>query len=238
MKIGILVAQPVFKDLETRYGSFAERFTNLLKGADSRARIQIFRILEDEWPAGPADCDAFLITGSFHGVYDPEPWIPRLAEFIRRCEQDKVKLAGICFGHQIIAHALGGCAHKSRKGWGVGNQTFHIERAFPWMRPGRKKVSLLYFHQDQVVALPPGSVNIGGDEFCPYRMFVVNDHILAIQGHPEFDAAFERALLDLKKGGIPPEVYKAAMASLNKKDDSSTIARWTINFFKAKIRPD
>jgi GMP synthase-like glutamine amidotransferase len=64
--------------------------------------------MEDEYPLNPLLYDAFLLTGSRHSVYEELEWIVKLKQFIRNIDPLPVKVIGICFGHQIIAEALGG----------------------------------------------------------------------------------------------------------------------------------
>ena len=66
-------------------------------------------------PASPAQADAWLVTGSRHGVYDALPWIEPLKAFLRACVAARIPVVGVCFGHQILAEALGGRAVKSDK---------------------------------------------------------------------------------------------------------------------------
>ena len=68
--------------------------------------------------------DAFLITGSPAGVYEPRPWIKPLMDFIRSA--DGAKMVGVCFGHQVMAEALGGHVQKSAKGWSAGLHRYRI----------------------------------------------------------------------------------------------------------------
>jgi GMP synthase-like glutamine amidotransferase len=231
MKIGILLTQPAIPERDKIFGTFADMFKTFLLSADNSLSFTVYDILHDEWPESLSECDGWLITGSMHDAYGNLPWITRLKDFIVRCNIEKSKLIGICFGHQIIAEALGGKVEKAAQGWGVGVHEFNIEYSFPWMKPSLSKISLLYSHQDQVVRMPHNATLIGGDPFCPHRMFTVEDHILAIQGHPEFSSEFEAFLLESKKNNIPSEVYNRAVESLSNHIDNTTIAKWMVKFY-------
>jgi GMP synthase-like glutamine amidotransferase len=146
-------------------------------------------------------------------------------------------MLGICFGHQVLAHALGGRAEKSRKGYGVGVHTIAMHQRKPWMQPFLKEVSLLYSHQDQVVVLPPGADLLGGNEFCPNAMFSIGDTVLGIQGHPEFEPAYEKAIMDLRVEIIGRERYQKAVASLIRPADEETAGKWMVNFLSGAVRP-
>jgi GMP synthase-like glutamine amidotransferase len=91
-----------------------------------------------DFPKDIHDCDGWLITGSRFGAYEDHPFIPPLEDFIRAAYAAHVPVVGICFGHQIIAQAMGGKVEKYAGGWSVGpteynfgDQTYDAERLAP-----------------------------------------------------------------------------------------------------------
>ena len=161
MKIGILETGEVHPDLKARHGDYPAMFQRLLGAVDPSLEFATVRVVAGEMPAAPGQADAWLVTGSRHGVYDDLPWIEPLKAFLRACVAARVPVVGICFGHQILAEALGGRAVKSDRGWGLGVQDYEVVARPGWMAdlPDRFAVSAL--HQDQVVALPPGRDGAG-----------------------------------------------------------------------------
>ncbi|MBX3015364.1 MAG: hypothetical protein KF832_27840 [Caldilineaceae bacterium] len=193
-----------------------------------------YRVTEGEFPQDLHDCDAYLITGSPQGVYDPDPWIAALITFVQQSYAAGQKLVGICFGHQLLAHALGGHAEKSERGWGMGLRRFALSSTPPWMTPSLAQAQLYFCHQDQVVRLPKRAVRLAGDSFCPNTIFVMGDQVLGIQGHPEFSAAFMQTLIDVLGAKAGAEVAQRAMASLQEgSPDGATAAQWILNFLQA-----
>ncbi|MCP4284122.1 MAG: GMP synthase, partial [Gammaproteobacteria bacterium] len=149
------------------------------------------------------------------------------------CYQAGKKLVGICFGHQILAHALGGHAEKSEKGWGLGLKTFDVTTPKPWMGDPPASCALYFIHQDQVMRLPPEAEHLGGNDFCPNAFFVIGDRVLGIQGHPEFTTGMMQDLLPLveDRAGITPQVYSAAVqATAHGTPDNQLVAQWVVNF--------
>src|SRR4051812_40492473 len=115
VKLAILETGHPPGDLADRFGDYPQMFARMLGG---EFEIESFDVAAGSLPSDPAAHGAHLITGSPAGVYDPLPWIAPLREFIRSAETSK--MVGICFGHQVMADALGGHVEKSDKGWGAG----------------------------------------------------------------------------------------------------------------------
>ena len=145
MKLAILETGRPPAALVERFGDYPAMFERML--GDGFA-IDRFDVAAGELPADPPAYDAYLITGSPAGVYDPLPWIEPLKDFLRAAKDRK--LVGICFGHQIMAEAFGGQVEKSAKGWGIGLQSYAIVRVEPWMDEVAT-IAVPASHQDQVV---------------------------------------------------------------------------------------
>ena len=221
MKIGIL------HDVHTG----PEEFIPLFHSINAPFDFDVYEVSNGNFPESPEVCDAFLVSGSTKGVYDTDPWIGELSEFIKRSYKAQRKLVGICFGHQVIAHALGGHASKSEKGWGLGLKEFIITKRKSWMVPGLDSCRLYFTHGDQVMRLPPGAELLGTSDFCPNNIFCIRNTVLGIQGHPEHTLKRMYKILELLKEKISIESQKVARNSLNSsKPDSEIVARWILNF--------
>jgi GMP synthase-like glutamine amidotransferase len=232
VKIGILEADRLSEALRRQYGSYGDMFQNLLLSVDNRLALPRYQVTESDYPENIDDCDAYLITGSNAGVYDDEPWIRRLQDYVITLAGRQKKLIGICFGHQLIAQALGGHAEKSEKGWGVGLAASTVYAAKPWMDPVKETFALLTSHQDQVTALPPHAELIAGNDFCSYASYQIGDHILTFQGHPEFTPEYARQRMHDRREIIGAQRYQQGMASLSQTADHPVVATWIINFVR------
>ena len=215
-------------------GNFQEKYNELIlkfvQNIFPERKICHYKIAFGEWPKSVEECQAWFVTGSAKGAYDVDQWISQLKNLISELNKKKIKLIGICFGHQIIAESLGGRVEKSSKGWGVGVKNFQIIKINSWMNPEYKNISLLFSHQDQVVQLPPGAILLAQDQFCENQMVQIGDHILTFQGHPEFDVEFAKARLISRKDKMPIDTYNVAMNSLHDSTDSKIVMKWIRNF--------
>jgi GMP synthase (glutamine-hydrolysing) len=223
MKIGILQTGLSPDELREDLGDYNDMFQILL--ADQGFEFQTWRVLEMEFPNSTDDADGWLITGSRHGAYEDHSWIPLLEDFIRDSVTVKKPLVGVCFGHQIIAQALGGKVEKYKDGWAVGRQVYDF---------GGVEIPLNAWHQDQVTEVPPGATVLASNDFCANAALVYGDRALTYQPHPEFGPDFIEGLaLTRGKGIVPQEQLDAAIEKLELPISSDTIADQIADFFRA-----
>jgi GMP synthase-like glutamine amidotransferase len=228
MKVAILETGRPPGRLADEFGDYPAMFGELL---GSGFEIESFDVQKGELPE-PGAHHALLISGSPAGVYDPLPWIAPLQDFIRAADQ--AKMVGICFGHQVMAEALGGHVEKSDKGWGVGLHRYEIRYREPWM-DGATSVALPASHQDQVVVQPPGTKVTLESNFTPYAGLAWTDRpAISFQFHPEFSPAFAKALIEQRYDRVPDP--DAAIASLDAPNDNELVGRWIRNFLAGEPR--
>lgn len=211
-------------------------FERLLGPLLPDARFATYRVYDGVYPAALTDCEAYIISGSRSSVYDPEPWILRLTAYVRAIYAAERRMIGVCFGHQLLAHALGGRTERAVQGWGVGRHRNEILAAADWMDPAPGEFALYFSHRDQVTALPPGSRLLARNGHCPHAMFELGGRCLGIQGHPEFTAAFARDLLLAKDPPPPAPVIEAALPTYEAPVDAELVAAWMAGFLRTAGR--
>ena len=232
-RVAILQTGVNNSELPAHYPDYPGMFRSLIGKAQSNPLIELisFPVLEGPFFPNIKRFDGFIITGSASGVYENKQWMKKLFSFIRVVHSERKKLAGFCFGHQAIALALGGEVVKSKKGWGAGIKKHCIYNSKEWMRPQLDKLQLIYMHQDQVVKLPSSAVLLSGDDFCPFSAFTIDDHIMSMQGHPEFSRKFVKDLIKLRAKNIGYERTNTALDSLSDQHDGAVVGEWIVNFF-------
>ena len=239
MHIGILETGRPSDDLMAVHKDYPFMCQRLLEDTGQALEFSRFAVLDGEFPSNPSQCDAWLITGSKFGVYEDHDWIGKLKEFLRRAYDRDVPIVGICFGHQILAEALGGRVVKSDKGWGVGIHDYPIAEKRDWMTGAKDMLSIQAYHQDQIVDLPEEAKVLAGTDFCPNAMLVYGNKALSFQGHPEFREDYATDLIKARRGTLLQEdVADRALETVGNPNDSSLVARWIMAFLAQSARAD
>lgn len=225
MKIGILQAGHVSRELREKHGEFSNMFEDLL--AEHEFTFETYNVVDDAFPKSIDCADGWLVTGSAHGVYEPLPWITKLEHFLHDAYFQDIPIVGICFGHQILAKALGGEVEKFNEGWAIGNQTYE-------MLKDQEPNNIIAWHQDQVTVLPPNSKAIGNSDFCKNAFIIYGRSAYTIQAHPEFLTEFGEDLTRLRKKLLPKKLILDAETSFKKPLSTKKMANQIASFFKTQ----
>ena len=214
MRIGIRQTGHSPDEVRDELGDYGQMFTRLLDGYGYD--FTTYSVVDGDFPSGPDAADGWLITGSKHGAYEDHDWIAPLEALIRQIRDAGRPLVGVCFGHQIIAQALGGKVAKFDGGWAVGRQTYDIDG---------EQIALNAWHQDQVVELPEGARVFASNDFCANAGFMIGDRIMTIQPHPEFTAKMIDALIQHRgRGNVSDDILNAAQDNLSQPVDAPAFA--------------
>ncbi|MGL3213701.1 type 1 glutamine amidotransferase [Bradyrhizobium sp. BR 1433] len=221
-RITIIETGLVNPQARERHGSYPQMFQRMVATADPSVGCDVVSLANGETLPDPVALDAILITGSAAGVYDDVAWIAPLEAFVRTAHDKRIPTVGVCFGHQLIAQALGGTVRKSEKGWGIGR---HVYRIAPdnGLIDG-ETIAVACSHQDQVVDPPASARTILSSGFTPHAaLLYANGTTLSVQPHPEFTADYADALCDLHRGRAPDALIEAAKTSLTEPLDHATL---------------
>lgn len=224
MKIGILQTGHSPDETQEKHGNYDQFFTKYL--ANRGFEFENYAVLEGVFPAGPEAADGWLITGSRFGVYEDHDWIAPLEELLRAAYAKGVPIVGICFGHQILAQALGGKVEKFEGGWSVGPQKYSSDIF--------GEQNIVAWHQDQITRRPKEATVVGTSDFCENAFLAYGDKALTIQPHPEFSGEFLTDLLATRGKNLPVDIHDDAAKRAQEPLTSDAFANHIEQFFKAK----
>jgi GMP synthase (glutamine-hydrolysing) len=222
MKIGILQSGHSPDALIDKTGNYGDLFTAML--ADDGLTFEIFSVVDGKFPSNAEAAEGWLITGSRYGAYEDHDWIPPLEDLIRDIHARALPMIGVCFGHQIIAQALGGKVEKFKGGWAVGRTEYDM---------GGQTLAVNAWHQDQVTRRPDEARVLACNDFCENAVLAYGDTIWTIQPHPEMSSEFVDGLIRFRgRGLVPDALLDAALARIDQPNNNADIAALMIDFFK------
>lgn len=229
MRIAILETGYPPTHLVAEHGTYPDMLRRFLgDGFD----YQTFDVQEAPPPADPEAFQAAVVLGSPSGVYDGDPWIARLLDWLRDA-RGRTRLVGVCFGHQAMAQAFGGEVRKADVGWGLGLHGYDVVSPEPWMGEEVARVALPVSHQDQVVVTPPGARVVARSDFTPNAILAYADHpAISFQCHPEFTTAYAQALAERRRGQVPDALIAAAKSDLQTPNDTQKVVGWVDRFVR------
>ena len=226
MKTGLFICDHVNQEFQAEFGDYPDMFAALFPELE----FKLYEASKGEFPENLDECDLYMATGSRLSVYDDVPWISELKATIKRIHDQQKKFVGFCFGHQLMAEALGGRVAKSPNGWTVGVHRFVVSKQQAWMEPFQPAFNLLMMCQDQVLDLPEGARLLAGNAQCPVGMFQVGEHMLGIQAHPEYPKAYDQMFMETRIDRMGEDVVKKGIASLELEVHQALVRSWVLEF--------
>lgn len=235
MRLTIVQTGDVPKPLRPDFGPYHSMFERMFDSTGTAFDYDVVVVDANQTLPDPARLEGIVLTGSPAGVYEDHDWLPPLRNFIRAAYESKTPMLGICFGHQIMADALGGDVQKSQKGWGLGRHTYRVTGRPDFMADAPDAVSIACSHQDQVIVPPAEAEIILASDFTPNAgLFYKSGKALSFQPHPEFLDDYALALVELRRGKAPEDVVADGVASFAKPSDSANVANYIGKFFSGE----
>ncbi|KAK4237794.1 glutamine amidotransferase class-I [Achaetomium macrosporum] len=244
IRLAILVTDEPLPSVVAKLGRFDAIFTSLFRAAcesldpPEPLESQLALTAHDVVGAGdaaypdPDTIDAVLITGSRYSAYADDDWIVRLTAYTRRLlDEGRVRVIGVCFGHQIVARALGAEVARSPLGWELSVTELELteegKRVF-----GADSLKIYQTHHDAVLAYPPSVIPLARTELCPTQGMYVPRRLITVQGHPEFSQFMMTEMLRVRHaaGIIPDGPFEDAMRRATDKHDGVAIGRAFLRF--------
>lgn len=177
------------------FGDFDRWFLN---GLSPMLERQVVEVTRQPVPGDPDHWDGIVVTGSPAMVSDREPWSEATSAWLAKAVDQGVPVLGVCYGHQLLAHALGGKVGFHPNGRESGTHQVHLhdtasaDPLFAGM-PATFKAQLT--HRQSVLELPAAAVLLASNDFEPHQAFRVGPCAWGVQFHPEFTADVMRAYL-------------------------------------------
>lgn len=232
----ILVVQtgdPV-PSVEARRGPFAQMIRDVI-GPLWQGEYAVADVRTSPPPATLEGVAAVVITGSSANVPDREPWMLRTEAWLRDVVGADVPVFGICFGHQILAQALGGEVIRNPRGREIGTKTIARRADDPIFEGLPSEIVANVTHVDTVGRLPPNAVSLASSPLEDNHAIRFTETCYGVQFHPEIDADIMRGYIEtraeiLASEGIDP---KALSASVTNGDMGTETLR---NFIRAFVR--
>lgn len=236
MRLATFVTNTDYSDFAMARPLDDEKFADLIALARPDWEVTAFWACKGVFPTDPTTFDGAMITGSPASVHDETPWMVALQAEIRRLVANGTPLFGACFGHQIIAKALGAPIVRNPGGWAHG--LINMTRVSNPLWAGRQRQLSLYgSHIEQVAALPSGAVPVFQSPGCPIAGFAVGRTVFTVQHHPEMTKAFMADLIEEYEDVVGPEISDRARASLARGDaDQHAFASEIAAFFEQGAR--
>lgn len=234
MRLGLLLVGHVAATSTHLAGDYPELFSSLL---DPDVELVRYDLDREHFPDSGRECDGWMLSPSRCSVYDPHPWIASAEDLLRELLATERPYVGVCFGHQLVAQALGAPVARATDGWQVGVHDYEIVANRPWMVPPRASVALIASHEDQVLAIPDGAELLARTERCPIAGLTIGERAWTIQPHPEFGPDLADDLLGRRVELIGAAKVAAARSTLDRPLDRFVVARWIREFFATVQMP-
>jgi GMP synthase (glutamine-hydrolysing) len=219
----ILVAGNTVPALAERRGEFATWIRDGVGDAWAGDWIEVDIRTDAPLPA-VGDVDGFFITGSSSSVTERAPWMLRAEGYIREIDAAGTPLLGICFGHQLIAQALGGDVQKNPRGREIGTVQVNVTESDPLFGGEPREIDANASHVDSVAKVPERARVLASTSLDPVAAFAVGDAIRAVQFHPEFDGDVMRGYLTARAHLVRGEGLDADAILANAKDAPQALA--------------
>ena len=231
MKLTIVQTGAVPAPLQPHFVEYPRMFERMFDQTGMAFSYEVVDAVSVQALPDPAALEGIVITGSPAGVYEDHAWLPPLRNFIRAAYATGTPMLGICFGHQIMADALGGDVRKSDKGWGLGRHRYSVRQRPAFMADAPETLTVACSHQDQVLVPPAEAEVILGSDFAPNAgLLYRSGRALSFQPHPEFEDDYAQALVELRRGKADDATVDAAMASFAQPSDSGRLSGYIARF--------
>ncbi len=230
-RVGLLLVGHVAESGQPIAGDYPQLFANVLAG--SGIELVRYDLDQQHFPGTVDECDGWLVSPSRCSVYDGHAWITQAEDLLRELLARERPYVGICFGHQLVAQALGAPVARAADGWQVGVHDYEVVDQQPWMVPMHSTLALIASHEDQVMEIPAGTELLARSVGCPIAGLTIGERAWTLQPHPEFVPDLADHLLAQRVDLIGAEKVSIARATLGRPLNRLDVGRWIARFFES-----
>ncbi|MDR7093215.1 glutamine amidotransferase [Hydrogenophaga laconesensis] len=198
----IVAAGKTFPDLCQQEGDFSDWIE---RGLGEGVAVRHVDAHETGTYPEPHELAGVVVSGSHDMVSDRQPWSERLGQWMKRCVDADVPVLGICYGHQLLAHAMGGQVGNLPNGPEVGTQDIRLNHAAQedeLLGHLPKSFPAQLVHYQSALSLPPGAVLLASSTAEPHQAFRVGRRGWGVQFHPEFSPTAMRGYIGRMTGSL------------------------------------
>lgn len=212
----IIKTGSTFDDLAENRGDFEDWISS---GINVPAElVRVYDVLRGKPLPPPRSIGGAIITGSHAMVTDRAEWSERTAAWLSEAVSAETPILGICYGHQLLAHALGGIVDDNPSGREMGTLEITLSREAhddPLFHGLRSQFMAQISHVQSALTLPSEAVLLGSSDLDPHQAFSVGNCAWGVQFHPEFDAQITTAYIgrrshELRDSGLDPDLLMSA----------------------------
>ncbi|KAG9237811.1 class I glutamine amidotransferase-like protein [Amylocarpus encephaloides] len=243
LRIAILECDTPMDSVRERAGGYGSIFSRLLRaGADSLKypglsstegmQLSSFDVVTKQEYPKLEDVDGILISGSKHNSFDNDPWILKLVEFTKEVlGQERVRVVGVCFGHQIVGRAMRAKVVRSEKGWEISVMAIDLTKKGQEIF-GQPSLALHQMHRDIIYECPPEVERLAYTDKCAVHGMYVPRRLITVQGHPEFTGDIMKDILVArhKQGLFDDALFEDALGRFDEDHDGVVTATAFLKF--------
>lgn len=205
-RIGLLMVGWTLPPIRERYGDFDQWF---IARSRTAARFHTHHIHNGDPLPSPEESDGWIITGSPRSVYDQLPWLAAAKKALVLAVESDHPILGVCFGHQLLAAAIGSDVGPNPQGWEMGQTTISLLEQgaqSPLFAGMDSPFKAFATHRDVVHSLPDQVRPLASNDMG-LQAFQAGERAFGVQFHPEFTADITRMYMQLR-----PEAVSADLA--------------------------
>jgi GMP synthase (glutamine-hydrolysing) len=200
----ILKTGDTLPDVSVRRGDFDLWIREGLALSD--VRVETVCVFRDEPLPSPQSVAGVVVTGSAAMVSERAGWSERSAAWLAEAVASGTWILGICYGHQLLAHALGGRVGPNPRGRQIGTIALQLDAAGDALLGGLpEEIVVQASHVEAVLEFPKAAIALGTNSMDAYAAFRVGERAWGVQFHPEFDADIMRGYIRGRRALIAQE---------------------------------